>query len=92
MEKQKKPYNQLVTEEPLGGAKSAISEDTINQIRDGDLGKSDPGSRVEADDRKAVNNRSPKGAKSQSGGSWFAKAWMPNHSNRLGPAGANRLS
>ena len=39
MEQQKKLYNQLVTEEPLGGSKSGISED---RIRAGDLGKSGP--------------------------------------------------
>ena len=54
MEEQKKLYNQLVTEEPLGGSKSGISEDTLNRIRAGDLGKSGPGPRAKADALKNV--------------------------------------
>jgi hypothetical protein len=73
MEQQKKLYNQLVTEEPLGGSK-----DTVNQIRGGDLGKgSSPGARARSDARKAITNRTkgPKAAKSKSGGSPFAEAF-----------------
>jgi hypothetical protein len=73
MEQQKKLYNQLVTEEPLGGSK-----DTVNQIRGGDLGKgSSPGARARSDARKAITNRTkgPKAAKSKPGGSPFAEAF-----------------
>jgi hypothetical protein len=56
------------------------------------LGKgSSPGARARSDARKASINRA-KGAKSKSGGSSFAEAWMPNHSNRLRPVVANRLA
>ena len=73
MEQQKKLYNQLVTEEPLGGSK-----DTVNQIRGGDLDKgSSPGARARSDARKAITNRTkgPKAAKSKPGGSPFAEAF-----------------
>jgi hypothetical protein len=73
MEQQKKLYNQLVTEEPLGGSK-----DTVNQIRGGYLGKgSSPGARARSDARKAITNRTkgPKAAKSKPGGRPFAEAF-----------------
>ena len=45
------------------------------EIRCGNLGKSGPGPKAKADARNAVNNRSPKSAKSKSGGSGFAEAF-----------------
>jgi len=65
----KKLYNQLVTEEPLGGSKSGISEDTLNRIRAGDLGKSGPGPRPKAD---ALKN-----ARKTGGGSIFVQGFTP---------------
>ena len=62
------------------------------EIRCGDLGKSGPGPKAKADARNAMNNRSPKGAKSKPGGSGFAEAWVQNPSNRARPAAANRLA
>jgi hypothetical protein len=62
------------------------------EIRCGDLSKSGPGPKAKADARNAVNNRSPKSAKSKSGGSGFAEALSSNHSNRSRPAAANRLA
>lgn len=76
MEQQKKLYNQLVTEEPLGGSKSAISEDTLNRIRAGDLGKSGPGPRAKADARAAANKRSTNAGKSGTG--LFVNSFTPN--------------
>jgi len=87
LEEQKKLYNQVFEKkDPLASSEVGIL------VRGGDLGKSGPGPRAKADARKSMNNRSPKGAKSKSGGSWFAEAWTPNHSNRLRPAAANRLA
>ena len=60
---------------------------SILELRSGYLGKSGPGPKAKADARNAMNNRSPKGAKSKSGGSDFVEAWVQNPSNRARPGG-----
>ena len=76
MEQQKKLYNQLVAEEPLGSSKSGISEDPLNWIRGGDLGKSGPGPRAKA---AALKNAGKTG-----GGSIFVQGFtsQPQYCSR----------
>jgi hypothetical protein len=84
MEQQKKLYNQLVTEEPLGGSKSGISEDILNRIRAGDLGKSGPGPRAKAD---ALKN-----ARKTGGGSIFVRGFTPQRQYGSRPINSKPLS
>lgn len=62
------------------------------EIRCGEFNKSGPGTRAKADTRKGVNNRSPKGAKSKSGGGGFTEALLSDNPSRSRPAVANGLA
>ena len=75
----------------MEGSKSP-SVSNLLKFSGGDLGKgSSPGARARNDARKAITNK-PKAAKSKSGGSSFAEAWLSNPSKRSRPAAANRLA
>ena len=70
MEQKKKLFDEICEmEEPLVGSKSGISEDALNRIRGGDLGKSGPGPRAKAD---AARN-----ARKTGGGSPFVQSFTP---------------
>jgi len=70
IEQNKKLFYQICEmEEPLVGSKSGISEDALNRIRGGDLGKSGPGPRGKAE--------AAKNPRKTGGGSPFVQSFTP---------------